>query len=104
MSKALHRDPDRRCKPLQEWPDRDRPLWQAALIPGDLFDSGARAKHSEFSNRNAVYGYGRWLTFLDRQGLLVEQVEPADRITAARVKAYIVDLEKNNATQTLMSR
>src|SRR5580693_3514765 len=63
MSKMLHADPDRRCKPLDEWPADDRALWQAALIPGDLFaDGGARAKHSEFSNRKAVYGYGRFLT------------------------------------------
>jgi hypothetical protein len=105
MSKALHRDPDRRCKPLQEWPDRDRALWQAALTPGDLFDdTGARAKHSEFSNRKVVSGYGRWLTFLDRQGLLDEMVAAADRITSARVKAYVADLEKHNVTLTLMNR
>ena len=105
MTKILHRDPDRRCKPLQEWPAADRDLWQAALVPGDLFeDGGSRARHSPFSNRKAVDGYGRWLTWLDRQGLLEMTTAPADRIIPARVIAYVADLEKHNATLTLLSR
>jgi site-specific recombinase XerD len=105
MTKILHRDPDRRCKTLDEWPALDRALWQAALVPGDVLeDGGSRAKHSEFSNRNAVYGYGRWLTWLDRRGLLDATDSPADRIIPARVKAYIDDLEQHNATQTLLNR
>jgi hypothetical protein len=40
MTKILHRDPDRRCKPLAEWPAIDRTLWQAALVPGDLLEDG----------------------------------------------------------------
>ncbi|HEY1432888.1 MAG TPA: tyrosine-type recombinase/integrase, partial [Stellaceae bacterium] len=105
MTKILHRDLDRRCKPLDEWPAADRALWQAALMPGDLFDDGgARARHSEISNRNAVYGYGRWLTCLDRHGWLDDASSPADRITPARVRAYIPDLERHNATQTVLNR
>ena len=105
MTKILHRDADRRCKPLDEWPAADRALWQAALMPGDLFDDGgARAGHSEISNRNAVYGYGRWLTWLDRHGLLDAANPPADRITAARVQVYVADLEQHNSTQTVLNR
>src|SRR5215472_12147301 len=105
MTKILHRDPDRRCKKLEEWPAADRGLWLAALVRGDVLeDGGARAKHSEYSNRNAVYGYGRWLTWLDRHGLLEATNSPADRITPASVKAYIGDLEQHNATQTLLNR
>lgn len=36
MTCILHRDPDRRCKPLHEWPEVDRLLWLAALVPGDF--------------------------------------------------------------------
>jgi site-specific recombinase XerD len=105
MTRILHLDPDRRCKTVEEWPPDDRDLWQAALVPGDAVeDGGARAMHSEYSNRNAVYGYGRWLTWLDRQGLLDPTSVPADRITPARVKAYIADLERHAATQTLLNR
>jgi integrase/recombinase XerD len=105
MTKILHRDPDRRCKTLGEWPEPDRILWQAALVPGDLLDDGgSRARRSEYSNRNAVDGYGRWLSWLDRQGLLDTTGAPADRIIPTRVSAYIADLEKHNATQTLLNR
>jgi hypothetical protein len=105
MTKILHRDPDRRCKPLAEWPAIDRTLWQAALVPGDLLEEGgSRARRAEYSNRNAIYGYGRWLTWLERQGLLEVESSPADRIIPARVAAYIADLEKHNATQTLLNR
>jgi site-specific recombinase XerD len=105
MTKILHRDPERRCKPIEEWPARDRALWEAALEPGDLLeDGGSRARYAEYSNRNAVYGYGRWLTWLERQGLLEAGSSPADRIIPARVAAYIADLEKHNATQTLLNR
>jgi integrase/recombinase XerD len=105
MTKILHRDPDRRCKPLAEWPAPDLARWQAALVPGDLLeDGGSRARHAEYSNRNAISGYGRWLTLLERQGLLEAASSPADRITQVRVAAYIADLEKHNATQTLLNR
>jgi integrase/recombinase XerD len=105
MTKILHRDPDRRCKALGEWPEPDRILWQAALVSGDLLDDGgSRAGRSEYSNRNAVNGYGRWLSWLDRQGLLEMTEAPADRITPTRVYAYIADLEKHNAIQTLLNR
>jgi integrase/recombinase XerD len=105
MTKILHRDPDRRCKTLEEWPAADQDLWQAALVPGDVLeDGGERAEHSECSNRNAVYGYGRRLTWLDRHGLLEATNSPADRIIPARVKAYIADLEQHNAMQTLLNR
>jgi integrase/recombinase XerD len=105
MTKILHRDPDRRCKTLEEWPAADRDLWQAALVPGDILeDGGSRAGHAEYSNRNAIYGYGRWLTWLERQGLLEAASSPADRVTPDRVSAYIAGLGKHNATQTLLNR
>ena len=40
MTRRLHQDPDRRCRPLEEWPEVDRRLWQAALVPGDLLEEG----------------------------------------------------------------
>jgi integrase len=75
------------------------------VAPGDLFeDGGGRARHSEISNRNAVYSYGRWLTWLDRQGLLEDAISPADRITPDRVKTYIAILGMHNSTQTILNR
>jgi hypothetical protein len=51
MTCILHRDPDRRCKPLHEWPEVDRLSWLAALVPGDLFEEGgSRARFTDDTN------------------------------------------------------
>jgi integrase len=93
------------CKKLGEWPEPDQTLWQAALLPRVIFeDGGARAGYSHFSNREVVRGYGRWLSWLERQGLLDLGQSSARRITPPRVRAYLTDLEKDNATQTLLNR
>ena len=105
MTRRLHQDPDRRCRPLAEWPDTDRHLWLSALVPGDLLEEGGlRAKFTENTNRGIVEGYGRWLQWLDRQGLLDQTNSPGDRITPIRVHAYLADLERHNATQTVFNR
>jgi hypothetical protein len=58
--------PERACLPIASWPHADRQAWQGACRLADLLDEhiGARAHHSEASNRKAQKGYGRWLTFL----------------------------------------
>jgi integrase/recombinase XerD len=95
----------RRCKPADQWPQQDRLRWQAALQPGDLLEEGGcRAGHSRFSNRAMEKGYGRWLAWLDAKGLLDDHVAPGNRITPDRVRAYVVDLEAENATGTVIAR
>ncbi len=51
-----------------------------------------------------VKGYGRWLAWLDRNGLLDTQVAPGDRITPDRVRAYVTHLEAANASGTVIAR
>jgi integrase len=105
MTRRLHQDPDRRCKPLSEWSEVDRQLWEAALVPGDLIDEGgSRAGFTEETNRGIVYSYGRWLQWLDRHGRMRPINSPADRITLERVQAYLADLEQDVATQTVINR
>jgi hypothetical protein len=88
VTKILHKDPDRCCKKLETWPEMDRRLWEAALEPGDLLEEGgSRANYAEFSNRKVISGYGRWLSWLDRQGLFDAAISPADRIIPVRVAA-----------------
>jgi integrase/recombinase XerD len=105
MTASPRHDEARRSKKLNEWPESDQALWRGALLPGGLFeDGGARAAYSELSNRAVVSGYGRWLTWLERQGLLNSGLTPDQRITPSRVSAFINDLEKFNATQSLLNR
>jgi integrase/recombinase XerD len=105
MTTILHQDPDRRCKPLEEWPEADQTWWLAALVPGDLLqEGGSRAGYSEHTNRGLERNYGRWLTWLDRRGQLDRTGSPSDRITPAQVRAYVADLERYNATHTILTK
>ena len=60
---------------------------------GDLLEEGgSRAGYANVSNQKIATGYGRWLTWLDRHGLLELTTTPGARITPARVRDYVVDL------------
>jgi integrase len=105
MTNLFHRNPDQQCKKLEDWPELDQRLWRSALVPGDLLeDGGPRSRYSDLSNLAVVTGYGRWLTWLDRQGLLDTRAKPDERITPCRVRDYVTALEAVNATQTLLNR
>jgi integrase/recombinase XerD len=104
MTPKLQSD-ERRCRPINQWPQRDRQCWQAALQAGDLLEQGGcRAEHSRYSNRAMEKGYGRWLAWFNSRGLLDDRVPPADRITPDRVKAYVEHLEGENASGTVIAR
>jgi integrase/recombinase XerD len=105
MTRTLLNDVERRCRPVEQWPQRDQHQWQSALQAGDLLEpGGCRAERSLFSNRAMVKGYGRWLAWLDSRRLLDHQVVPGDRITPDRVRAYLADLEAENASGTVIAR
>jgi integrase len=105
MTGHPHRSPDRRCKLVDEWPQSDRDLWLAAIRPGDVLeDGGELSRRSEFTIRHITTAYGRYLTWLERGGLLDARTSPADRITPAWVRDYIAALERDNATSTIINR
>ena len=102
---AKSRTDGRRCRPVEQWPSRDRQRWQMALQAGDLLEQGGRrAQHSSYSNRAMAKGYGRWLAWLDSRNWLDDRVGPADRITPHRVKVYAADLQGENASGTVIAR
>jgi hypothetical protein len=99
--------PGRACMNLSAWPEEDRRLWQRALAPADLLEDtgGERAGFRPHSNRKAEAGYGRWLTFLQGRGWLDGDPLPAARITADRVKAYVMELQElGNRQATILAR
>jgi integrase/recombinase XerD len=97
--------PERACRRVEFWPEMDRALWLAALVPGDLLSMvGARSNYRPISNRKVERGYGRWLTFLELAGFL-DWGPPGQRITPAAVQAYVADLRRlGNASQTVLAR
>ena len=105
MTEHPHRTPDRLSKTIDEWSKNDRDLWLEALQPGDVLEDGGelslRSPFTIFKIRN---GYGRWLVWLARCGLLDEAESPADRITPDRVRDYVAALGQVNATATIICR
>ena len=99
--------PERECLKLEFWPQEDRKRWKLALEPGDYFDDskGARANHSKKSNEKAEKGYGRFMTYLHHHDRDALKLQPEERITKDRVKAYVAHLQEiGNSTQTLLGR
>lgn len=99
-------DPTRRCMPFVEWPEIDRLAWTAAIAKADtLLDEAGLASNWRPATLKWVRdGYGRWLTFLDRQGLLDHDCPPADRLTEDRLRALIVELKAAVSSNTLRNR
>ncbi len=99
--------PERTCLSLEKWPAQDRALWQAALAPPDPFaeHGGERDQHRPRSNHKVEQNYGRWLTFLDFEGLLQPDEHPAERITPELIKAFIKRLQAlENKKNTILGR
>src|ERR1700730_5305811 len=101
MSIDPKKDPARCCLPVECWPDLDRRAWDAALRTGDVLElGGAGADWAPHSRRKIAKGYGRWLTWLQTRGLLDPRVVPSERVTAERVRDYVVELRALNAPYT----
>ena len=99
--------PERECLKHEFWPPEDRRRWVLALEPGDYFDEtkGARANHAKKSNDGAEKGYGRFLTFCYHHDRAAMALNPEDRISPDRVKAYVTHLQEiGNSTQTILGR
>lgn len=105
MTRALARDPSRRCWSVAEWPEEDRQMWLAALAQGDVLEPGGeRATYRASSNRKVVSGYGRWLGWLAYSRRLDRDASPAKRITPDAVRAWLAELGRVNRPVTLLSR
>jgi len=99
------KDPRRRCRPVNEWPEQDRRAWGNAFIAGDVLDPGGPgAGWSEYTKTKVAKGYGRFLTWLEYEGMLVSDSCPESRITPDYIAPYITHLQSLNASQTILSR
>ena len=78
-----------RALPLSGWPAADRAAWDALFREGDLLDGQGEATHwSQATRRTNTQHYGRWLGWLDGNGLLAHDAAPDERATPERVEAY----------------
>ena len=85
---------DLRLLPIEDWPALDRALWEKAIEPKGLFESGgAGADWSGHSRRKTGGGYGYFLSWLQTKGACDPDAGPADRVTRDRVAAYVAELQ-----------
>jgi integrase/recombinase XerD len=93
------RPPRRSSLPFNDWPAADRELWCLLIAKGDILDgSGPGAAWAPTTKDNTRKAYGYWLGYCAAVGTLNES--PFDRLTPARIKAYIEDLDRTVASST----
>jgi len=98
-------DPSRRCLHVRDWPETDQSLWNKALKTADLEDEirSPAASWTPTTIQTNREGYGRWINFLVRSGVDLAE-EPADRVTAIRVRSYLAELGQQVSIRTRCNR
>jgi integrase len=89
---------------ITEWPLSARHAWDAALHRPDFLDEGGRGSEwRAASQRTARGAYGRWLAWLIAQSVDLQGEAPAERMTPARVRAYVAFLRVGRCSVTVAS-
>lgn len=98
-------DPARACLKIENWPAADQALWHRA-VNGHNYESDVDVPASwrPTSIQTNREGYGRWINHLSRSGEDMG-LPPAERMTPARVQAYLSELRAQGlAPQTRSNR
>jgi hypothetical protein len=100
MTRRIHHSP-KLVLPLEDWPSRDRALWEAGTAPA----AGPRKRYAQRKEpstvRNAARGWGRFLAVLTAGDRLDTLASPAERLTrenADRFLQAMQDAGNNNNT------
>ena len=90
--------------PLARWPEADRRAWEVARALGGLLDdAGLAAGWRPATVNGALAVYGRFLAYLDREGLLDVAQGIGDRLTPAVFNRYVAELQGIGASRTVAS-
>lgn len=98
---------DGRALPVAAWPEADRRAWiEAQSDDSDLLAESKPAAHLRPSSKD-LYSrcYGIWLSWLKIEGLLDEEALPEQRVTKARLTAYLqAERALGNGARTLVNQ
>jgi integrase/recombinase XerD len=87
--------PERRYLRYSAWPEADRRALETAIAPLGPFDAPRAAAHwRPVTVRIRCRAYSRYLSWLRRQGLLVAEETPAERLTPERLTAYLQEFRQ----------
>ena len=92
--------------PPDQWPEADRALWAAGLVPGDILDGHSYAQSLRpCTLRNSARGHGRWLAVLAERDPGALLLAPVERVTPARLRILLAALrEAGNTNNTIKAR
>lgn len=92
-----------RAMPYDDWPKADRWAWEAAVRPGDIFDTnvGRGAHLADATKERYVGAWSRYLAFLVHRDWLDPHMGPAERMTPERAAAYIEALADRVTSRTV---
>ncbi|RUP07747.1 site-specific integrase [Hyphomicrobium sp.] len=97
---------DGHALPVSAWPEADRRAWiEAQLEDDNLLAEPKPAAHLRPSSRE-LYSrcYGIWLAWLKSEGFLDEGARPEERVTKARLTAYLqAERALGNGARTLVN-
>jgi integrase/recombinase XerD len=95
----------RRCLPIDSWPEGDRLAWEAGTRRVGLFEEKkAGADWSLRSRQKTARGYGRWLCWMMEKRLLDPTLPPGARVTKPVVAEYVATLSASCAPHTVVCR
>ncbi len=105
MTRSIHGDERRRCRPVSEWPAADRAAWEQATRKGGLLlDDGPATGLKPLTLRRHAKSYGRWLGWLALTGRLESTTSPGARGSQEAVLGYIAELQALNASGSVLVR
>lgn len=84
----------RRRLKIEYWPQSDRAAWEKLLVPGGLLRQGGTfAALRPATVWNYEQCYGHWLGYCRRSGVDLDSVAAEDRLTDARLLAWVAEME-----------
>jgi integrase len=89
--------------PYGQWPVADRLLWERAMASDDPFSDAAGARLAKSTQHNWLFAWRRFLGFLAIYEPEALDIAPAERLTIARVRAFVAHLAETNTARSVAS-
>jgi integrase/recombinase XerD len=89
------------CLVVDDWPEVGRERWRVAQAPAGFLEADKPASRWSAARQRIVeQGYGQWLAFLDRNGMLEHSCTPGQRANDDRLKEFVVQLRARVAPRS----
>jgi integrase/recombinase XerD len=83
--------------PMDQWPEEDRRLWEAATSSYDPFEDAGGARLAEATLASRWYSWRRFLGFLTVNDPTALELGPIERLSIARVRSFAAHLAETNS-------